>query len=63
MKLTKTQMAYLRSAKINPSGYTYIPGGNSFETLKTLGLVEHKFSGIVEITLAGRTALADEPRQ
>ena len=58
MKLTKTQLAYLHSAAASPIGKTVIYGGSVFDALTTAGLVEHKGFGIVQITPAGREALA-----
>ena len=58
MKLTKTQLDYLRSAAANPTGRTAIYGGSVFDRLTSAGLVEHEGFNIVKITPAGRQALA-----
>lgn len=57
--LTRTQMLYLKSAAINPGGRTYISGGTrTLPALIEAGMVTHHGFGIVSITDAGRTKLA-----
>jgi len=57
--LTRTQILYLKSAAINPSGRTCIPGGTkTLPVLIEAGMVTHHGFGIVSITDTGRTKLS-----
>lgn len=57
MKLTKTQLAYLRSAAESPIGRTAVYA-KTLEAMVKAGVVIHREFGIVEIADAGRQALA-----
>lgn len=59
MKLTKTQWAYLRSAAESPIGRT-VAYEKTLEAMVKAGVVVHRGFGIVEITPAGRQALAKD---
>lgn len=56
MKLTPSQLKYLRSAAINPTGRTVVPW-KTREKLEQLGLMTHAGFSITTITEAGRKAV------
>lgn len=59
MKLTKSQLNYLRSAGVNPTGQTVVPW-KTREKLELLGLMRHHAFGITSITEAGRQAIKED---
>lgn len=58
MKLTKKQIAYLRSAIEHPDGQTVIFADDNTKLVK-LGLFKHEMFGICKITEAGRNAMKE----